>query len=118
MEKLQRILLFLIGCMGARFALVYLAYALPPSYLPWMGVGALIIASGFALIFVNGWRKTGLETGGERIWWNHLRPVHAVLWFSFALLALMKQRTAWILLLLDTLLGLTAFVLHHMSIFN
>lgn len=101
--------------MGARFALTYLAYILPVSYLPLMGFGALAIAAGFALIYINGWRKRGVETGGELIWWNHLRPVHAVLWFSFALLAILKMRTAWIILLLDTLLGLTVFVLHHTS---
>ena len=101
--------------MLARFGLVYLAYALPTRYLPWMGIAAAVIASGFFLIYVNGWRKTGMETGGQRIWWNDLRPVHAALWFAFAVLALARQRKAWVVLLLDTLLGLAAFTAHHLT---
>lgn len=107
--------MFLFGCMAARFGLVLLAYVLPPKYLPWMGAAALAIATGFFLIYVNGWRKTGLETGGKRIWWNDLRPIHAFLWFAFAALALMKQRKAWVVLLIDTLIGLVAFTLHHLQ---
>ena len=99
--------------MGARFALVYIAYALPLRYLPWMGMLAAGVASSFALIYINGWRETGVETGGESIWWNDLRPIHAALWFAFAILASTKQRKAWVVLLLDTLLGLIAFTLHH-----
>lgn len=113
LSKLQRILLFLFGCMTARFALVYMAYVVPTKYLPWMGVGAGVIATGFFLIYVNGWRKTGMETGGQNIWWNDLRPIHAALWFAFAVLAIARQRKAWLVLLLDTLLGLAAFLAHH-----
>lgn len=112
-NKVQRILLFLFGCMAARFALVYIAYILPAKYLPYMGVVAFAIASGFALIYINGWRKTGAETGGQPIWWDFLRPVHAALWFTFAIMAVMKDRRAWIILLADTIIGLVAFTIHH-----
>lgn len=112
-NDMRRIITFLFGCMIARFALVYLAYALPLQYLPWMGLAGLMIAIGFFLIYVMGWRKTGMETGGKPIWWNHLRPVHAILWFSFAVLAFMRNDRAWMILLVDTILGLIAFTLHH-----
>lgn len=114
-NELRRILLFLVGCMGARFAIVYVAYVIPGKFLPWMSVPALAIAVGFSLIYINGWRKTGLETGGQPIWWDGLRPIHASLWFLFALLAFKKDRRAWMVLLLDTLIGLAAFTFHHIK---
>jgi hypothetical protein len=78
-----------------------------------MGVPALVIAFSFAAIYVMGWRKTGPEVRGGRIWWNSIRPIHAALWFTFAVLAFARHREAWIALLIDTLLGLTAFLFFH-----
>ena len=104
---------FLVGCMGSRFGLAYLAAVAPPRALPWMGAAALVVAAGFAAIHVMGWRRTGAEVGGGRIWWDALRPVHAALWALFAVMALASAPQAWSVLLADTLLGLTAFVLHH-----
>lgn len=113
-DLLWRMCMFLVGCMGARFALTYLAWRLPPKYLPVMGFPALAIAVGFATIYVMGWRQTGPEVRGDRIWWNSLRPIHAALWFTFAVLAFAKQRDAWITLLVDTLIGLCAFLFYHL----
>lgn len=113
MEIWQRMCLFLIGCMGARFGLAYLAYKLPTEYLPYMGLMAIVISTGFALIYINGWRKTGLEVGGGKIWWNALRPVHAGLWFIFAIMAFTKDRNSWMVLFADALLGLTVFLIKH-----
>jgi hypothetical protein len=111
--ELKRMLMFLIGCMGARLGLTYAAYRFPV-LLPWLGLLALAISIGFATIYINGWRKTGLEVGGQAIWWNDLRPVHAFMYGLFALLALMGVKEhAWKVLLLDTIIGFLAFVLHH-----
>lgn len=80
-----------------------------------MGVLAGLIAIGFATIFVNGWRKTGLETGGAPIWWNDLRPIHAMLYGVFAYLAYTGQQDiAWKILLVDVGIGFLSFVHHHM----
>jgi hypothetical protein len=106
-------LLFLLGCMGARLAIAFLAKTIPLDYLPYMGFPALAIAAGFAAIYVGGLRPTGIEVGGGRIWWDALRPVHAALWTLFALLAFRKQRSAWLVLLADALLGLAAFLAFH-----
>lgn len=111
----RRILFFLVGCMGARFGLALLAKTLPPAYLPYMGVMALVIAAGFTIIYLGGLRPTGRETNGERIWWDSLRPVHAALWLVFGLMALRRKREAWWVLLADTLIGLAAFTAFHMG---
>ncbi len=113
-----RICLFLFGCMGARFGLTYLAWRLPTEYLPIFGAFALLLAIGFGTIYVMGWRKTGAEVFGDRIWWNDLRPLHAALWFTFAILAFARHRDAWILLLADTIIGLSAFTYYHMFVRN
>ena len=110
----KRMLMFLIGCMGARLLFVFLAYKLPINWFRLMGVIAIIIGLGFLTIYWFGLRKTGPETMGETIWWNSLRPFHALTYLTFGIMAIMgKQTYAWIILLIDLLVGLTAFLIHH-----
>jgi hypothetical protein len=112
MTELKRILLFLFGCMGARFSLTWVAYRFP-EMLPILGLFALCVSIGFTVIYLKGWRKTGIETGGQPIWWNDLRPFHAFMYGLFALLALSGVKEhAWKILLLDTIIGFLAFVNH------
>jgi len=77
----KRFLLFLIGCIGSRTLFAILAKNTGVNYLPILGYIALLPAIGFMYIYVTGSRKTGVEVGGEKIWWNDLRPIHAVLYF-------------------------------------
>ena len=79
-----RIVLFLIGCIGIRSILVYIAKNININYLPIMGYLALLPAIGFLYIFMNNLRKTGLEVFGDKIWWNLLRPIHGILYLFFA----------------------------------
>lgn len=111
-NKAKRMALFLIGCMGTRTALVWLAYAYP-ALLPFMGALALIPALGFFTIYFGGLRKTGAEVFGDRIWWNDLRPVHGTLYALFAVMAINRSPKAWIVLLVDVVIGFVAFVRHH-----
>lgn len=111
--KQKRILLFLIGCIGARSYITWLAKT-RLDLLPLLGKLGLVIAIGFTLIYIFGWRKTGPEVFGDKIWWNHLRPVHAILWGLFAYFALNGPvEEAWKPLAADTLIGLLAFINHH-----
>lgn len=107
--------MFLFGCMGIRFGVTYLAWRMPLEYLPVLAVPALMVAGGFTVIYVMGWRKTGPEVRGDRIWWDSLRPVHAALWFLFAVLAFARMEGTWVVLLMDTLIGLSAFSLYHLA---
>ncbi len=109
----KRMLLFLIGCIGTRASFVLLAKFLDKKYLPYMGYLALIIAIGFTIIFITGIRDTGPEVFGDKIWWNNLRPVHALLYFIFAYLAITQNDYAWIPLLIDLLLGLGSVLIFH-----
>jgi len=85
------------------------------SYLPYLGLLALLPATGFLIIYFGGYRKTGGETFGQKIWWNNLRPVHAFLYYTFALLAFNKNKYTFIPLLADVLIGLVAFLFYHYS---
>jgi hypothetical protein len=111
--NIRRILFFLLGCIGLRFLFVILAYSASPTVLPYYGFAALVPAIGFVLIYIFGWRKTGVEVGGEQIWWNSLRPVHAAFYGAFAAAAIGKKPWAWVFLLADVLLGLCAWTHHH-----
>jgi len=106
--------LFLIGCMGARLLLAYLASVANKTWLRVMGYLALLPAIGFLYLFVSGTRNT-VGAFGEKIWWNSLRPVHALMYGLFAYAAITGNRNAWILLLLDALIGLSAFIIERWS---
>jgi hypothetical protein len=117
-NEYKRILLFLTGCMGSRLALVYVARNATPRVLEVLGVLALLPAIGFFYIYATGSRKTGPEVFGDRIWWNHLRPFHGTMYAVFAVLALFGISSAWIVLLVDAMVGLAAFVNHHSTTFS
>jgi hypothetical protein len=106
----KRTLLFLFGCMGARLGLVWVAKNYPRPLIP----VAACISFGFMYIWANGLRKTGPETFGERIWWNDLRPLHSLLYALFAVLAFRGNENAWKVLLLDVIIGFSAWVHHRL----
>lgn len=110
---MSRIIKFLFGCILTRLLFVIIAKYIDKKYLPYLGMLALIPFLGFTYIYVNELRKTGIETDGKPIWWDHLRPVHAALYYIFAVMALRKQDNAYIPLLVDVVIGLLAFINHQ-----
>lgn len=109
----KRFLLFLVGCIGTRLLLVYIAKNINTNLLKYMGYLLLIPAFGFIYIYLTGIRQTGPEVFGDKIWWNDLRPIHAVFYLLFSYNAIIGNKNAWIYLLVDVLFGLTSFLLHH-----
>ncbi len=109
----ERFLMFLIGCIGVRSLFVLIAKYINIKYLKYLGYLALLPAIGFIYIYVTGSRKTGAETFGEKIWWNHLRPIHAILYFLFAYNAIIGNKQSWIYLFIDVLIGLISFLIYH-----
>ena len=109
----KRFLLFLIGCIGIRFFLVYIAKNISIDLLKYMGYILLLPAIGFIYIYLTGMRKTGPEVFGDKIWWNNLRPIHGLLYLLFAYNAIYGNKNAWIYLFIDVLLGLTSFLIYH-----
>ena len=109
----KRFLLFLIGCIGIRSILVLLAKNASAYNLKILGYLALLPAIGFIYIYLTGSRQTGAEVFGEKIWWNSLRPIHAALYLLFAYNAINGVKSAYQYLLIDVILGLISFLVHH-----
>lgn len=110
----KRWLLFLGGCILVRSLLAYTAYIIDSQWLPIMGALALIPVIGWLYIYFINPIVTGPEVFGSKIWWNALRPIHAVLWFGFAIAAFNKSSNAYLFLVADVLFGLLAFLIHHL----
>ena len=109
----QNLLLFLIGCIGVRFLFVIIAKYISTKYLKYLGYLALFPAIGFMYIYLTGARKSHVGAFGEKIWWNHLRPVHSILYFLFAYNAIIGNKRAWVYLLVDVSIGLISFLIQH-----
>lgn len=109
----KRFLLFLIGCIGVRFLLAYIAKNANTTILKYMGYVLLIPAIGFFYIYFTHSRKTGAEVFGNKIWWNDLRPLHGILYLLFAYNAIRGNKNAWIYLFIDVIIGLSAFLIYH-----
>ena len=113
-DSQKRLALFLGGCIPVRLFITWVASRAANGGLQIMGVIALCVSFGFAYIWATGARKTGAEVFGAPIWWDNLRPIHAVLWATFAVMAISGNRSAWVVLLFDTLFGLAAFTAHRL----
>lgn len=109
----KRFILFLIACIGSRVLFAVVAKNASTTMLRYLGYLALLPAIGFTYLFVTGQRKTGPEVFGGKIWWNYLRLVHALMYFIFSYSAISGYRNAWIFLIVDVLIGLTAFLSYH-----
>ena len=109
----KRFLLFLIGCIGIRTLLVYLAKNVDKTNLKYMGYLSLLPAIGFFYLFFTGSRKTGAEVFGDKIWWTNLRPVHGFLYLLFSYNAINGNLNAWMYLLVDVVIGLISFLGFH-----
>jgi hypothetical protein len=109
----KRFLLFLFGCIPSRLFLVFLAKYGDKTVRNILSIITFMIGTGFMFIYIGGLRKTGLETGGDVIWWNDLRPIHSLLYYGFSILTYYNYKNAWQLLLLDVIIGLSAFLIFH-----
>jgi hypothetical protein len=109
----KRFILFIFGCIFVRSLLVLIVKNIKTKYLPIIGYIALLPAIDFFTIYFFNLRKTGPEVLGDKIWWNDFRPIHGLLYLIFAYLAIHKNKDAWLLLLLDVILGLILFLNNH-----
>ena len=109
----KRFLLFLIGCIVTRTLFIYIAKNIYNEYLPYLGYLAMVPAIGFIYIYLTNSRQTGAEVFGEKIWWNNIRPIHGLLYGMFAYNAIKQNSGAYKYLLVDVIIGLISFLMHH-----
>ncbi len=105
-----RVLTFLIGCIGSRLLLAWAVFREYGGKSVLASITA-VIGVGFLAVHYMGLRPTGAEVSGERIWWDHLRLVHGVLYLVAAANIMMGESlTAAEFLLADTVIGLGSFL--------
>ena len=109
----KRTMMFLIFCIGIRTFIAIYSKTASPLALRIMGYAAMIPAIGFMYIYATDSRKTGPETLGEPIWWNSLRPLHSLLYFMFAYLAINNSPDASKPLFIDVIVGFVSFIINH-----
>lgn len=115
----SRIIYFLFLCIGTRLYLSYLINIVGKEIYKILTTIILIIGCGFLIIYFGGYRKRGLETGGKKIWWNNLRPVHGILYILAAIMMIYGMRyKASIVILVDTIIGLLSFLWYHINAKN
>jgi hypothetical protein len=114
----KRFLAFLLGCIVLRLLFVLVTKYSNPDWLPYFGALALLPAFGFMFIYLFQYRKKGGETFGQKIWWDHLRPIHACFYLLFALWAFRKKHYAWVALFIDVFIGLFSFLFYHYNANN
>ena len=116
----SRRLVFLALCVPARCTLAYAALSLTGVWARLLALACAAIAVGFAVLYLFGLRPTGIEAGG-RIWWDSLRPLHALtfgaaaalLWVGSIHNSVDLRPAAAVVLALDVALGIGASVAHH-----
>ena len=81
---INRELTFLGLCIPSRLLLGYLSKVSIETERNWLKYLLIVLflsfSIGFLTIYMNDWRKTGLETNGEPIWWNFMRPLHGIMY--------------------------------------
>ena len=109
----NRISLFLIGCIGARILLTYIVKIHNTKYKNILAAILFIQALGLSIIYIKKYRKTGLEVFGNKIWWNFARPFHALMYYLTSYLVYVKNKNAYIVIGLDTLVGVILYLTHY-----
>jgi hypothetical protein len=112
-DRQKQLLVFFIGCIGIRTLFVYIAKNINKDYLPYMGYIFIVIAINMIYIYINKSRQIGIL--GQNIWWDNLRPIHIINYAIFAHMAINKSPNAWIILLVDVIIGLSAHLYYHHS---
>ena len=113
LSKQQRILYFLIGCIGVRSIIAIGPLYLPKKWLPVLGLITTIIGTTMLyLYFIKG--RMNAPEGGGTTWWANYRLIHGLLYICASIYLFQEDRLAWIPLTMDVLLGLILFINKHL----
>lgn len=105
-------ILFLLGCIPVRILLAAFTYKLEEKYLPYLSVILFAVGASFIYLYITNSRLKAPEAGGET-WWKNLRPIHGMFYLIAGLYALKKDRSAAVILVIDVVFGLGAFINHN-----
>ena len=108
----QRIFYFLVFCISFRIIYAILPLQLPKKYLPLFGIITLIAGSHFMYLYFANERLNAPE-GGGKTWWANYRLIHGALYLTATTYLFQKDRTAYLPLTIDVILGLFLFYQNH-----
>lgn len=109
---MNKTIAFLIGCLSARLSIAFIAKNLSLFNLKLSAIPAFIIGISFVTLYLFDLRKSGFEAGGK-IWWNMMRPIHGMLYLLYACYAYKQEQNAWLVLLLDVIIGFIVWYLNY-----
>ena len=96
-------------CIALRFSIAFAVYKLYNNkYSKYLSIILLIIGLGFVYQYMSKVRKVGAF--GQKIWWDNYRPIHAILYVLGSVLLYMKNKYAFMPILLDTIIGIIVYL--------
>lgn len=109
MDDADRLRVFWMACVPARVFLVLLAKHFGPDYPLATASLSLLLAGGF----LWQWMRQKPSAFGGNVFWS--RPLHAALFVCFAYLVYQKSKRAYLILLLDVLVGIVGVYVNRMQ---
>jgi len=73
------------------------------------------VAIAFGALYAFGLRKTGAEVVNGVIWWDHLRPLHSLLYGAAAYFMFYGSKQVYVPLSVDVAVGLLAYLWKYSS---
>jgi len=114
LNESQRIKYFLLACIPSRLILASIPLLLTKYNIntKYYAIITLPIALAFLyLYFANG--RMNASEGGGITWWSDYRLIHGMLFLTASIFLLDNNNLSSLVLLVDTLIGLGAFVNKH-----
>ena len=99
-------------CILVRISIAYAAYLSYNSAWRYILVAFFFAASaGFTYLYITKQRKRGAF--GQKIWWDFLRPIHAVLLFISGVILSLKVKETYLILFADAFVGPAVILLSN-----
>tara|TARA_B100000795_G_scaffold267547_1_gene252591 strand:+ start:52 stop:390 length:339 start_codon:yes stop_codon:yes gene_type:complete len=112
MEEKYRKLLFIFGCLPIRILYIHFAKNANLNQLFYLGIIAIII--GLSFFYQSKFGGKNSPFGGS-VWWHPVRNIHGILWVLFGILAIMKKSKAYMVLIIDVIIGIIAFINNYFN---
>lgn len=100
-------------CIPARLLIALIAAKIPKDYLKILGAIMLLPAIGIMTIYLFGSKTADSQLqwlGEEKVWWGAYRPLHGIIYFTFAIMAMKGDKNAWYAIVADAVVGSFLFI--------
>ena len=111
----MNIILYFSICVFVRLSLAISSKNLSFKKFPYLLLITIPISLGF---FYQFFRKNRRMIGAfnNKVWWHHLRIIHAINYLLFSILYILNNNNAWLFLLADVLIGVFFFIANFFNI--